>query len=102
MAFRSHEALSKFPAVRLLACVLVIKLIVTHSTQLAFVLNQNQHWYTLRRFGTPEYGHWFNLDSAKPSPQWVGKTYLGMFLQQAEQDGQSTILTCTLNCSNNL
>lgn len=60
-----------------------------HSTQLAFVLNQNQHWYTLRRFGSSgETGHWFNLDSSKPSPQWVSKTYLGMFLQQAEHDGQ--------------
>lgn len=66
---------------------------VTHSAQLAFVLNQNQHWYTLRRFGgSGEIGHWFNLDSTKPSPQWVSKTYLGMFLQQAEQDGWSTIL----------
>lgn len=67
---------------------------VTSSTQLAFVLNQNQHWYTLRRFGSPgENGHWFNLDSTKSSPQWISKTYLGMFLQQAEQEGQLVTLT---------
>ena len=61
---------------------------VTASTQLAFVLNQNQHWYTLRRFGNlAENGHWFDLDSSKSSPQWISKTYLGMFLQQAEQEG---------------
>jgi ataxin-3 len=67
---------------------------VTHSTQLAFVLNQNQHWYTLRRFGSSgENAHWFNLDSTKPSPQWISKTYLGMFLQQAEREGQLMLLT---------
>ncbi|KAI0074633.1 Josephin-domain-containing protein [Panus rudis PR-1116 ss-1] len=66
-------------------------------TQIAFILNSNQHWYTLRRFGAitsdpstdPGEGHWFNLDSMLPEPQWVGKLYLGMFLQQAEQEGYS-------------
>ncbi|KAG0704493.1 Josephin-domain-containing protein [Suillus ampliporus] len=60
--------------------------------QTAFVLNQNQHWYTLRRFGNlsnPGDGHWFNLDSTKRQPQWISKLYLGMFLQQAESDGYS-------------
>ncbi|KAH0827881.1 Josephin-domain-containing protein [Lanmaoa asiatica] len=69
-------------------------------TQLAFVLNQNQHWYTLRRFGnSEENGHWFNLDSAKSSPQWVSKTYLGMFLQQAEQDGYSIFVVVPIDPS---
>ncbi|KAF9241602.1 Josephin-domain-containing protein [Melanogaster broomeanus] len=64
----------------------------THA-QLAFVLNHDQHWYTLRRFGHSEENcHWFNLDSSQPSPQWIGKTYLGMFLQQAEQDGYSVFV----------
>lgn len=65
--------------------------------QTAFVLNQNQHWYTLRRFGdlaVPGDGHWFNLDSTKRQPQWISKLYLGMFLQQAESDGYS-IFTVT-------
>lgn len=65
--------------------------------QTAFVLNQNQHWYTLRRFGDlsiPGDGHWFNLDSTKRQPQWISKLYLGMFLQQAERDGYS-IFTVT-------
>lgn len=65
--------------------------------QTAFVLNQNQHWYTLRRFGDlsiPGDGHWFNLDSNKRQPQWISKLYLGMFLQQAESDGYS-IFTVT-------
>lgn len=65
------------------------------STQLAFILNLQQHWFTLRRFGVafpnidddPGDGHWFNLNSSLPSPEWVSKLYLGMVLQQAEADG---------------
>ncbi|KAI6131662.1 Josephin-domain-containing protein [Pisolithus croceorrhizus] len=62
-------------------------------TQLAFILNHNHHWYTLRRFGlTPEGGHWFNLDSSEPEPRRIGKTYLAMVLQQAEQNGYSVFV----------
>lgn len=69
-------------------------------TQLAFILNQHQHWYTLRRFGPaftdpsrdPGEGHWFNLNSSLERPEWVGKLYLGMFLQQAEEEGYSVFV----------
>ncbi|KAI0682487.1 Josephin-domain-containing protein [Cytidiella melzeri] len=65
--------------------------------QLAFILNSQQHWYTLRRFGEalpdftedPGIGHWFDLNSFNKNPLWVGKTYLGMTLQQAEAVGYS-------------
>lgn len=65
------------------------------STQLAFILNLQQHWFSLRRFGPADpvvdndegLGHWFNLNSFLPTPEWVGKLYLGMVLQQAEADG---------------
>ncbi|KAI0093104.1 Josephin-domain-containing protein [Irpex rosettiformis] len=65
--------------------------------QLAFILNSQQHWYTLRRFGEavpdftqdPGVGHWFNLNSFNEHPMWVGKTYLSMTLQQAEEVGYS-------------
>jgi len=58
------------------------------STQQAFLLNLNQHWFTLRRFGQPDgNGHWFNLNSFFDSPERIGKTYLGMVLQQAEAEG---------------
>lgn len=67
------------------------------STQLAFILNLQQHWFTLRRFGHAEpnmdnhagndNGHWFNLNSFLPAPDWVSKLYLGMVLQQAEAEG---------------
>ncbi|KAJ7287502.1 Josephin-domain-containing protein [Mycena rebaudengoi] len=54
------------------------------ETQLAFILNYEQHWFTLRRFGP----HWFNLNSFA-KPESVSKLYLGMVLQQAEADGYS-------------
>ncbi|KAF7361872.1 Josephin domain-containing protein [Mycena venus] len=54
------------------------------ATQLAFILNYEQHWFTLRRFGP----HWFNLNSFI-KPEWISKLYLGMVLQQAEADGYS-------------
>ncbi|KAI5120309.1 hypothetical protein M0805_005813 [Coniferiporia weirii] len=67
------------------------------QTQLAFVLNLNQHWFTLRRFGPartdpasdPGEGHWYNLNSQYTDPKWVSRTYLGMFLQQSEEEGYS-------------
>ncbi|KAI6157824.1 Josephin-domain-containing protein [Pisolithus tinctorius] len=71
--------------------------------QLAFILNHNQHWYTLRPFGlTPESGHWFNLDSSEPEPRWIGKTYLDMFLQQAEQDGYSVFVVTPTDSGSDL
>ncbi|EGO25284.1 hypothetical protein SERLADRAFT_414930 [Serpula lacrymans var. lacrymans S7.9] len=77
------------------------------STQLAFILNQNQHWYTIRRFGTANpdptvdsgNGHWFNLNSFESSPQWVGRLYLDVFLQQAESDGYSVFVVTQVDPS---
>ncbi|EAU91211.1 machado-Joseph disease 1 [Coprinopsis cinerea okayama7 len=68
--------------------------------QLGFILNLEQHWFTLRRFGPafpnpdldPGEGHWFNLNSFLKAPEWVGRTYLGMVLQQAEADGYSVFV----------
>lgn len=65
------------------------------STQFAFILNMGEHWFTLRRFGPAlanidndaGKGHWFNLNSFLSAPEWVGKLYLGMVLQQAETEG---------------
>ena len=64
---------------------------------MAFILNHAQHWYTLRRFGSvspdpapeadPGGGHWFNLNSFNDAPERIGKLYLGMFLQQAQEEG---------------
>lgn len=69
--------------------------------QHGFILNLEQHWFTLRRFGPSgsakeateaeaERSHWFNLNSFLEKPEWVGKLYLGMVLQQAEEEGTET------------
>ncbi|KAF8598807.1 Josephin-domain-containing protein [Ceratobasidium sp. AG-I] len=69
--------------------------------QLAFVLNLHQHWFTLRRFGRPNgKGFWFNLNSFLPSPEWVGGTYLGMVLQQAEKEGYSVFVVRPVDPNN--
>ncbi|KAH9994008.1 Josephin-domain-containing protein [Russula vinacea] len=61
--------------------------------QRAFILNCENHWFTLRRFGNSEnLGLWFNLDSSLDRPEWVSETYLGAWLQQAEEDGYSTFV----------
>ncbi|KAG8730035.1 hypothetical protein FRC11_007516 [Ceratobasidium sp. 423] len=71
------------------------------DTQLAFVLNLEQHWFILRRFGHPgRKGHWFNLNSFLESPEWVGNTYLSMVLQQAEKEGYSVFAVRPLDSSN--
>jgi ataxin-3 len=62
----------------------------SHRDQRAFILNCEQHWFTLRRFGDSEnLGPWFNLDSSLDRPEWVSETYLGVLLQQAEADGNT-------------
>ena len=59
-------------------------------------MNLGEHWFTLRRFGaapksvddlSPGQGHWFNLNSFLQKPEWVGKLYLSMVLQQSEEEG---------------
>ncbi|KAH9083608.1 Josephin-domain-containing protein [Lactarius deliciosus] len=63
------------------------------QNQRAFILNYDQHWFTLRRFGNSEgAGYWFNLNSFLDRPEWIGETYLGMVLQQAEAEGYSTFV----------
>ncbi|KAI1795746.1 Josephin-domain-containing protein [Ganoderma leucocontextum] len=67
------------------------------ETQLAFILNHDLHWYTLRRFGNvsldpnpdadPGGGFWFDLNSMNDTPQRVGNLHLGMFLHQARNNG---------------
>ncbi|KAJ6499924.1 Josephin-domain-containing protein [Mycena vitilis] len=67
------------------------------ETQLAFILNYEQHWFTLRRFGP----HWFNLNSFS-KPEWISKLYLGMVLQQAEADGYSVFAVTPIDPSGTL
>ena len=74
-------------------------------TQLGFILNLEEHWFTLRRFGPaepdlsadPGIGHWFNLNSCVDKVEWVSRTYLGMVLQQAEAEGLDSLLLFNLS-----
>ncbi|KAH7108262.1 Josephin-domain-containing protein [Auriculariales sp. MPI-PUGE-AT-0066] len=71
-------------------------------TQLAFILNLELHWFALRRFGPlipADNGHWFNLNSFLPQPEWVSRTYLGLVLQQAEQEGYSVFVVTRVDPS---
>ena len=62
----------------------------SYRDQRAFILNCDEHWFTLRRFGdSGGVGPWFNLDSSLDRPEWVSETYLGIWLQQAEADGNA-------------
>lgn len=71
-------------------------------TQHAFIFNYMSHWFTIRRFGGPSgsdtldapsnsdaLGHWFNLNSFLEKPEYVGRLYLAMLIQQAEREGYS-------------
>ena len=52
------------------------------------MINLEQHWFTLRRFGPVGLDfHWVNLNSVLKRPEPVSNTFLGMMIQQAEQEG---------------
>lgn len=57
--------------------------------QLAFVLNLDSHWFTIRSFTG---GYWFNLNSFLEKPSWVGPSYLGALLGAAESEGYSVFV----------
>ena len=54
-------------------------------SQKAFICNLNEHWFTLRRFGT----HWYNLNSMNSQPTYISNTYLDIFIAQLKQEGYS-------------
>ncbi|GAA6041114.1 hypothetical protein JCM8097_004119 [Rhodosporidiobolus ruineniae] len=53
----------------------------------AFLLNHQLHWFSIRRFATPD--RFYNLDSCIPQPSWISATYLGLTLREAENQGYS-------------
>jgi Ataxin-3 len=57
--------------------------------QLAFILNLDSHWFTIRGFTG---GYWFNLNSFLEKPSWVGPSYLGALLNAAESEGYSVFV----------
>ena len=60
----------------------------TPEDEVAFILNLAEHWFCLRRFGN-SVDRWYNLNSVNAEPEHVSKTYLGMLLNQMENEGYS-------------
>ncbi|KAJ1563237.1 Ataxin-3 [Cladochytrium tenue] len=54
----------------------------------AFILNLDQHWLTLRRFGHSK-DRWYNCNSLLPAPRHVSEVYLSALLDQLETEGYS-------------
>ncbi|KAJ3139102.1 Ataxin-3 [Physocladia obscura] len=58
------------------------------ASQSAFILNLNEHWLALRRFGQSR-DRWYNLDSTANGPKYVSEFYLQALLSQLAQEGYS-------------
>ncbi|XP_002731119.1 ataxin-3-like [Saccoglossus kowalevskii] len=58
---------------------------VDPTTEIAFICNYKEHWFTVRKLGR----QWFNLNSLLTGPELVSDTYLSMFLAQLRQEGYS-------------
>lgn len=58
---------------------------LTYRDQAGFILNLQNHWFTLRRFKFNS--RWYNLNSFLPQPEWISPTYLQLVLAQAEAEG---------------
>jgi ataxin-3 len=55
---------------------------------MAFMLNQQAHWISLRRFGS----QWVNLNSLLESPELISNFFLSAFLAQLRSDGYSVFV----------
>ncbi|KAI8343452.1 Josephin-domain-containing protein [Chlamydoabsidia padenii] len=55
--------------------------------ELAYICHLHQHWFTLRRFAVP--WRWYNLNSTQKAPTYLSETYLGLLLQQIQDEGYS-------------
>ncbi|KAL0092654.1 ataxin-3 [Phycomyces blakesleeanus] len=56
----------------------------------AYICNLNQHWFTLRKFSVP--WRWYNLNSTQSAPIHLSETYLGLLLQQIQNEGYSVFV----------
>lgn len=57
----------------------------------AFVLNLASHWFVLRKFGKSKH-FWYDLNSFHPQPKHVSPLYLGLQIDQAENEGYSVFV----------
>ncbi|KAI9025253.1 Josephin-domain-containing protein [Phycomyces nitens] len=56
----------------------------------AYICNLNEHWFTLRKFAVP--WRWYNLNSTQSAPIHLSETYLGLLLQQIQNEGYSVFV----------
>ncbi|KAI8093421.1 ataxin 3 variant ref [Halteromyces radiatus] len=59
----------------------------TPENELAYICHLHQHWFTLRKFAVP--WRWYNLNSTQNAPSYLSETYLGLLLQQIQNEGYS-------------
>ncbi|CAO3613927.1 unnamed protein product [Cunninghamella blakesleeana] len=57
------------------------------ENEVAYICHLQQHWFTLRKFSVPY--RWYNLNSTQSSPTYLSETYLGLLLQQIQDEGYS-------------
>jgi len=58
------------------------------ENEVAYICNLHEHWFTLRKFSGLS-SRWYNLDSLLRGPESISQTYLGMLLNQLENEGYS-------------
>jgi ataxin-3 len=58
------------------------------ENEIAYICNLHEHWFTLRKF-SGLLSRWYNLDSLLRGPENISQTYLGMLLNQLENEGYS-------------
>ncbi|KAI1723248.1 josephin domain-containing protein [Ditylenchus destructor] len=58
------------------------------STGKAYICNLNEHWFTIRKFGS----YWFILNSCNRGPKPITDTYLNMYMHEIANKGYSTFV----------
>lgn len=58
------------------------------SLELGFIVNRNAHWFSIRKINN----NWWDLNSAKETPEHISEFYLGAFLSQLSNDGYSVFV----------
>lgn len=58
------------------------------SLEIGFIVNRDAHWFSIRKI----HNKWWDLNSAKETPEYISDFYLGAFLSQLSNDGYSVFV----------
>lgn len=58
------------------------------SLEEGFIVNRDAHWFSIRKINNK----WWDLNSAKETPEYISEFYLGAFLTQLSSDGYSVFV----------